>query len=57
MVALTKTDLFPPGEKVRIPYFGNRVEATAISAVSGKGIAGLTYQLGAILEQTKRESA
>jgi GTP-binding protein len=57
LVALTKTDLFPPGEKVRIPEFGKRVDAAAISAVSGEGIAGLTYRLGAAVEQTKRESA
>lgn len=55
LVALTKTDLLPPGEKVRIPDFGERVEATAISAVSGEGIAGLTYRLGAAVEQTARE--
>ena len=55
LVALTKTDLLPPGERVRIPDFGERVEATAISAVSGEGIAGLAYRLGAAVERTARE--
>jgi GTPase len=57
MVVLTKTDLLPPGEKVRIPDFGEHVEAMAVSAVSGEGIAGLTYRLGAAAERVRNESS
>jgi GTPase len=53
-VALTKIDLLPPGETVKIPDFGESVDAVAISAVKGQGVAGLVYRLGSAREQTKR---
>jgi len=56
LVALTKTDLLPPGEAIRLPDFGERVEAVSVSAVSGDGVPGLVYRLGAAMERTTRET-
>ena len=53
-VSLTKIDLLPPGETVKIPDFGDGVDAAAISAVKGQGVAGLIYRLGSVLEKMKR---
>ena len=49
-VALTKTDLFPPGPAISTPDFGNGMEAFPISAVSGSGIDRLVYRLGEEIE-------
>jgi len=54
LVALTKTDVFPSGENIKIPDFGDNTEALAISAVKGDGIKSLVYRLGSVVEQLKR---
>lgn len=54
LVALTKTDIIPSGERIIIPDFGENTEALAISAVSGDGIKGLIYRLGSVVEQLKQ---
>ncbi len=53
-IALTKIDLLSSGETVKIPDFGDVVDAAAISAVKGQGMAGLIYRLGSTVEQMKR---
>ncbi|MDP2983730.1 MAG: GTPase ObgE [Candidatus Latescibacter sp.] len=53
-VSLTKIDLLPSDETVKIPDFGDGVDAAAISAVKGQGVAGLVYRLGSVLEKMKR---
>ncbi len=53
LVALTKTDIFPSGENITIPYFGENTETTTISAVKGDGIKKLIYRLGSLIEQLK----
>lgn len=54
LVALTKTDIIPSGERITIPDFGENTEVLAISAVSGDGIKGLIYRLGSVVEQLKQ---
>ncbi len=51
LVALTKTDLFPPDEPLDMPDFGDDIETAAISAVTRNGIKELVYRLGTIIEQ------
>ncbi|MFC1490788.1 GTPase ObgE [Candidatus Latescibacterota bacterium] len=51
LVALTKTDIFPPDEKIELPDFGDDVETFAISSVSRDGLNELVYRLGTIVEQ------
>jgi GTPase len=51
LVALTKTDIFPPDEKIEIPDFGDGIDTFAISAVSRDGLKELVYRLGTIVEQ------
>lgn len=54
LVALTKTDLLPSGERLSIPDFGEGIETFTFSAVSGEGIPGLIYRLGEVVEHTDR---
>ncbi len=49
-VALTKTDLFPPNQKLSTPKFDDGIEAFPVSAVSGNGIDRLIYRLGKEIE-------
>ncbi|MFC1538383.1 GTPase ObgE [Candidatus Latescibacterota bacterium] len=51
LVALTKTDILPPDEKIEIPDFGKNIETFAISAVKHDGLKELVYRLGTIVEQ------
>jgi len=53
IVALTKTDLLPPGESPGIPDLGQDIPVLTISAVSGNGLDGLIYRLGDVIESSK----
>ncbi|HDY89400.1 MAG TPA: GTPase ObgE [bacterium] len=44
-VALTKTDIFPPDEKIKVPDFGKNNGVFAISSVKGDGIKELIYRM------------
>ncbi len=45
-VTLTKTDIFPRGDKIILPDFGKNEGVFAISSVKGDGIQALIYRLG-----------
>ena len=45
-VALTKTDIIPPDEKITLPDFGENNGVFTISSVKGDGIHELIYRLG-----------
>ena len=48
IVALTKTDLVPPGE-LKIPDFGEPFEVYPISSATGDGVQKLLYRLGSLV--------
>lgn len=51
LIALTKTDLFSPDEKLNIPDFGEKKDVYMISAATGNGISELVYRLGELVER------
>ena len=53
IVALTKTDLLPPGESPVIPDLGEDIPVITISAVTGNGLDRLLYHLGDVIESSK----
>lgn len=54
IVALTKTDLLPPGESLEIPNFGENIPVFTISAVSGNGLDRLIYHLSDVIATSTR---
>jgi len=57
LVALTKTDFFPVGEKISVPDFKDNVKTFLISSVRGDGIERLVYYLGSLVEETTKKSS
>jgi len=54
IIALTKTDLVSEKETVPIPDVGERIGIYPVSAVTGGGVSGLVYRLGAMVGATGR---